>query len=104
MYVAVPYEEYVNLIACQMQYDMLHRDGVDNWEWYGASYDEVAQDWCADADVPYSYDEYDSFKDVAKAIVAKAIELGNINVFGFDTAVEQDNITISTEGDDEGNE
>lgn len=82
MYVAVPYDEYIDLIACQMQCDMLNRDGVDNWSWYG--------EWCVDAGVPYNYDGYYSFKDVAKAIVAKAIELGNIAVI--------------EEGDDEGNE
>ena len=64
--------------------------GVDNWEWYGESYDEVAQDWCIDAGVPYNHDDYYNFDDVAKAIVAKAIELGNI--------------TVIEEGDDEGNE
>lgn len=80
MNVVIPYKEYIDLITCQMQCDMLNRDGVDNWEWYGESYDEVAQDWCADANVSYNYDDYDSFKDVAEAIVTKAIELGNITV------------------------
>lgn len=90
MYVVVPYEEYVKLIGCEMQCDMLQRDGVDNWEWYGASHDEVARDWCVDAGVSYNYDDYYSFEDVAEAIVAKAVELGNI--------------TIIEEGDNEGNE
>lgn len=90
MYVAVPYEEYVRLIGCEMQCDMLQRDGVDNWSWYGASYDKVAQDWCVDAGVPYNHDDYYGFSEVAEAIVAKAIELGNI--------------TVIEEGDDERNE
>lgn len=42
MNVVIPYDEYIDLIACQMCCDMLDRDGVDNWEWYGESYDEVA--------------------------------------------------------------
>ena len=90
MNVVIPYDEYIDLIACQMYCDMLDRDGVDNWEWYGESYDEVAQDWCIDAGVPYNHDDYHSFDDVAEAIVAKAIELGNIAVI--------------EEGDDEENE
>lgn len=90
MNVVIPYDEYIDLIVCQMRCDMLDRDGVDNWEWYGASYDEVAQDWCVDAGVPYNYDDYYGFSEVAEAIVAKAIELGNI--------------TVIEEGDDERNE
>lgn len=90
MNVVIPYDEYIDLIACQMRCDMLDRDGVDNWKWYGESYDEVAQDWCIDAGVPYNHDDYYNFDDVAEAIVAKAIELGNI--------------TVIEEGDDEGNE
>ena len=90
MNVVIPYDEYIDLIVCQMRCDMLDRDGVDNWEQYGESYDEVAQDWCIDAGVPYNHDDYHSFDDVAEAIVAKAIELGNIAVI--------------EEGDDEGNE
>jgi len=90
MYVAVPYEEYVNLIACEMQCDMLQRDGADNWEWYGESYDEVAQSWCADVGVPYNPNDYYGFSEVAEAIVAKAIELGNI--------------ILLEDGGDEGNE
>ena len=35
MNVVIPYDEYIDLIACQMCCDMLDRDGVDNWEWYG---------------------------------------------------------------------
>lgn len=90
MYVAVPYKEYVDLIACQMQCDMMQRDGVDNWEWYGASYDVVAQEWCVDAGVVYNPDDYYGFAEVADAIVAKAVELGNI--------------ILLENGDDEGNE
>lgn len=90
MNVVIPYDEYIDLIACRMYCDMLDRDGVDNWEWYGESYYEVAQDWCIDAGVPYSHDDYHNFDDVAEAIVAKAIELGNIAVI--------------EEGDDKGNE
>lgn len=44
MNVVIPYDEYIDLIACRMYCDMLDRDGVDNWEWYGESYHEVAQD------------------------------------------------------------
>lgn len=40
--------------------------------------------------MPYNHDDYYSFDDVAEAIVAKAIELGNI--------------VVIEEGDDEGNE
>ena len=90
MNVVIPYDEYIDLIACRMYCDMLDRDGVDNWEWYGESYHEVAQDWCIDAGVPYNHNDYYNFDDVAEAIVAKAIELGNIAVI--------------EEGDDEGNE
>ena len=90
MNVVIPYDEYIGLRVCQMRCDMLDRDGVGNWEWYGESYDEVAQDWCIDAGVPYNHDDYHSFDDVAEAIVAKAIELGNI--------------AIIEEGDDGGNE
>ena len=37
MNVVIPYDEYIDLIACRMYCDMLDRDGVDNWEWYGES-------------------------------------------------------------------
>lgn len=90
MYVAVPYEEYVKLIGCEMQCDMLQRDGVDNWEWYGESYDEVARDWCADVGVPYNSNDYYGFNEVAEAVIAKAVELGNI--------------ILLEDGGDEGNE
>ena len=90
MNVVISYDEYIDLIACRMYCDMLDRDGVDNWEWYGESYDEVAQDWCIEAGVPSNHDDYYNFDDVAEAIVAKAIELSNIAVI--------------EEGDDEGNE
>lgn len=77
MYVAVPYNEYVSLIANQMLVDMLQRDGVDNWTWYGESYNEVAQEWCAMAGIGCK-EEYDGFNTISQAMLAKAAELGNL--------------------------
>ena len=37
MNVVIPYDEYIDLIACQMCCDRVDRDGVDNWEWYRES-------------------------------------------------------------------
>ena len=80
MYVAIPYEEYVDLITSQMRDCMLDCDGVDNWEWYGESHDSIIQEWCEDAGVPYDENKYRSFNAAAEAIVNKGIELGKIKV------------------------
>lgn len=56
-------EELHSLIVAKMKNEMNERDGVYNWEWYGMSYDEVANEFNPD-DVEY---EDLNFNDVAAA-------------------------------------
>lgn len=63
-YYLVPEHELVELIKSQMRDEMCCRDGVDSWEWYGESHDEVAEDFS-----PPDYDGALEFDDVASALV-----------------------------------
>ena len=56
------------LLYCEMEVNMLERDGVDNWSWYGESHRETKAEF-----YPGDWDEIDrddqidiSFEDIAK--------------------------------------
>lgn len=62
-YYLVPEEKLHNLIVAEMENEMNNRDGVDNWEYYGMSYDEVANEFNPDE---IEYEDL-NFDDVASA-------------------------------------
>ena len=41
----VPERELKSLLESEMKLNMLNRDGVDNWTWYGESHDKVIEDF-----------------------------------------------------------
>ena len=89
-WVAVPYNEYRGLLAADMLVSMLERDGVDNWEGYGVSFNTVVSDWLCAAGVSDTADDFYTFTDVIDRLLQKAEEDGTL-------------ILLET-GDDEGNE
>lgn len=62
-YYLISEEELHNLIVAKMENEMNDRDGVDNWEYYGMSYDEIANEFNPD---DIEYEDLD-FNDVAAA-------------------------------------
>ena len=56
------------LLYCEMEIDMLERDGVDNWSWYGESRrDTKAEFYTGDWNKLHRDDQIDiSFKDIAQ--------------------------------------
>lgn len=56
-------EELFRLLVDHFEMEMLRRDGVDNWSWYGESYQEVVEDVH-----PEGYSD-STFEDCAAAIL-----------------------------------
>ena len=56
------------LLYCEMEVDMLERDGVDNWSWYGESRRETkAEFYPGDWNELHRDDQIDtSFEDIAQ--------------------------------------
>lgn len=56
------------LLYCEMEVDMLERDGVDNWSWYGESRGETkAEFYPGDWNELHRDDQIDtSFEDIAQ--------------------------------------
>ena len=57
MYV-VPKSMLINLLICEMECEMNDRDGVDNWGWYGHSYNSVIRDFYPGDEIPEDTDMY----------------------------------------------
>lgn len=56
--------QLLDLLCYQMECVMNERDGVDNWGWYGSSYEEVVRDYYPE-DLPE--DEHPDFYECARA-------------------------------------
>ena len=44
-YYVVPEKVLANLLVSEMMCEMNERDGVDNWGWYGSSYEEIVREF-----------------------------------------------------------
>lgn len=58
--------QLLDLLCCQMECVMNERDGVDNWGWYGASRDEVVEEFYPD-EIPAG--EHPDFYETAKVML-----------------------------------
>lgn len=55
--------DLTGLLVDSLELDMLNRDGVDNWTWYGESYRELIKEYIPNAD------EDTDFSDVATLLL-----------------------------------
>lgn len=61
--------QLLDLLVAEMTCAMNDRDGVDNWGWYGSSYDDVVKDYWPGEELPTENEEGNRFDmwDCAKA-------------------------------------
>ena len=55
----VPESKLINLLICEMECEMNARDGVDNWSWYGNSYNDVVKEFWPGVEFPGEDEEGD---------------------------------------------
>lgn len=55
----IPESRLLDLLVAEMTCAMNERDGVDNWGWYGSSYEDVIKEYWP-GDEPMTEDEEDS--------------------------------------------
>lgn len=73
--------QLLELLETSVTMQMLDRDGVDNWSWFGESFHEIVREYFPDAypdedeDEDAEFPEYD-FKDCARSLLSnyEAIE------------------------------
>ena len=49
-YYKISEDDLKDFLVDSLELDMLNRDGVDNWTWYGESYRKLIKEYIPDAD------------------------------------------------------
>lgn len=62
-YYKISEDDLKDFLVDSLELDMLNRDGVDNWTWYGESYRELIKEYIPDAD------EDTEFYDIATLLL-----------------------------------
>lgn len=48
-YYKISEKELIELLATSIEMDMLNRDGVDNWMWYGEGFNDMIKEYFPEA-------------------------------------------------------
>lgn len=72
-YYKISESELIKLLATSIEMDALEFDGVDNWSWYGESFNEIVQEYFPDKTEEELEDI--TFEDCAEILLADYIEV-----------------------------
>lgn len=77
IYVKVPYNVLLSLVASDIRLDALDRAGVENWSMYGCNFSELTQAYIEECRDMFELEKrYYSFNEVADIFIQKCDIIG----------------------------